>query len=403
MKRLAPRRAVPLALVSAAACAPGVAGIVNTVASADRSVFEQYAGKRCEVVARSAGGDESLFERDCGLLSNLADGTSEACSPPADAPRPVEARFPGRTQVMFLCEEGGRPQSLAAAARVRFAFLSDFGAGEDERKGTRQVSVAGRLAEVCFGAGVESPCDFIASGGDNIYPDGVPDVFSALFNERFEDPYRDLPPGVPFFLVPGNHDHYGNVQAQVEYSYFSRRWRMPARSYGMPGLPAWLGIHFVDTTPLEDSDAGSSPRVEDARATLCKSKWKLLISHHPVAASGHHGPSRQARDFLDALTTGCPNPIVLSGHEHHQEHVYDGRIHQILQGAGGAIVKPTEPGRYSHAPERGLFHFLSSKHGFAVFDVTSGALSFSFYDLTPAGKPLWSCRMDDPAAAPICE
>lgn len=395
-----------LSLALLVACAPSLAGQVDSLLPTEKSVFEQFAGKRCEVIAKASDGNETRFERDCRLLENLAKGTSEACSP-SSGPRPVAARFPGRAEVMRLCGEKATPLALEQATKVRFAVLGDFGVGENKAKGHAQLSVAKRLKKECASRENTPACAFVVTVGDNIYPDGVPDVFSPLFAEVFEQVYKDLPP-LPFYLVAGNHDHNGNMQAQIEYSYFSERWRMPARNYALEGLPSWLRIHLIDTEPMEETTQEDAARLREVHESLCGSAttsapWRFLVGHHPIAASGHHGPSESQQAFSEKLAKTCPGVVRLSGHEHHQEHIFDASkgVHQIVQGGGGALVKPFTPGLYKHAPTEEKVHFAISDHGFTVIEAEENALRIAFFALS-SEVPVWTCDMPSHTATPRC-
>ena len=46
--------------------------------------------------------------------------------------------------------------------------------------------------------------------------------FGEYFKDTFEDVY--LHNNTPWFFVLGNHDHYGNPEAQIEYTEISKRW-----------------------------------------------------------------------------------------------------------------------------------------------------------------------------------
>jgi hypothetical protein len=197
------------------------------------------------------------------------------------------------------------------------------------------------------------------------------------------------------------------VQAQVEYSYFSERWRMPDRNYFLKGLPPWLRIHMLDTSPMEETSVNDEARLKEAQESLCggaNGQWRFLVGHHPVEASGHHGPSERQRAFSRALAKTCPHVIRLSGHEHHQEHIYDASagVHQLVQGGGGAVVKPFTPGLYEHNPSAEKVHFAATEHGFTIVEANPNTLRFRFYGLS-SETPLWSCEMSSPEALPRCQ
>lgn len=52
------------------------------------------------------------------------------------------------------------------------------------------------------------------------------------FKETFENVFKsDYLENTPWFALLGNHDHYGNATAQVDYMEHSKRWIMPSLNY----------------------------------------------------------------------------------------------------------------------------------------------------------------------------
>ena len=68
--------------------------------------------------------------------------------------------------------------------------------------------------------------------GDNFYDSGVPtNEHDARFQETFEKVYTASSLMTPWYLVGGNHDHEGNISAEIEYSKYSQRWKFPSYYY----------------------------------------------------------------------------------------------------------------------------------------------------------------------------
>ena len=160
--------------------------------------------------------------------------------------------------------------------------------------------------------------------GDNFYPagivGGVHDPQFRLFGQMVA---RDMQ--CPFFAILGNHDHMGNVQAQLEYSRIDSRWNMPSLFY-FHRFENDACVWFLDTNPLTDhsSQAIWLDSAIEARARTCH--WLIVVGHHPVYSAGEY---RRARDTRRVRTWLLPIlqkhnvHLYLTGHEHQSQILKD--------------------------------------------------------------------------------
>ncbi|VDN08450.1 unnamed protein product, partial [Thelazia callipaeda] len=79
--------------------------------------------------------------------------------------------------------------------------------------------------------GLENNIEFTVSAGDNIYFTGVTDEFDQRFQTSFERVYKGSALEKPWYLIAGNHDHFGNISGEIAYTNQSQRWTYPASYY----------------------------------------------------------------------------------------------------------------------------------------------------------------------------
>ena len=88
--------------------------------------------------------------------------------------------------------------------------------------------------------------------GDNFYYNGIPtDENDARFNQTFDTVYTGDNLQTPWYVIAGNHDHEGNVTAQIAYTNHSTRWTFPSEFYtqsfnSTDGVT--MDIVFIDTS-----------------------------------------------------------------------------------------------------------------------------------------------------------
>jgi tartrate-resistant acid phosphatase type 5 len=240
---------------------------------------------------------------------------------------------------------------LTGRDEVTFLILGDPGRGNDH-----QYRVGRLMRDACAKRTSAGRCDFALITGDLIYNNGVSGVDDPRFASKFERPFEPLG-DLPFWVVPGNHDWHraGSVQAQIDYTAKSPRWRMPANHYAVPSLPGWLHIYGLDTTVIEDTRhsahregrlAETRKQLEAAKQDLCgKPGWRVLLGHHPVYSSGQHarsrGPRGQSPEMAEHLLGGviqpCAVQVYFAGHDHHQEHVRAAGFDQFVQGSAAEV------------------------------------------------------------------
>lgn len=230
--------------------------------------------------------------------------------------------------------------AIAASDEIDFAFFGDSGSGD---KYQRQV--AGALRTYC-----EGKCQFVLLLGDNFYEKGVKNVWDPQWRTKFELPYGPLE--IPFFVVLGNHDYEGNVQAQVAYSQKSTQWKLPSRYHRFS--QGVVDFFVLDTSKLDSQQLKwLKDGLEGSTA-----KWKIVAGHHPIFSYGHHGDTPEMiRDVWPTVKKYAT--FYLSGHDHDQQVLTDSGVDFVVSGGGGAELREVKSGPRTRFAKsvRGFGHF----------------------------------------------
>ena len=277
-------------------------------------------------------------------------------------PRPLLSR---RRTLQLLAAAGlGLPPVLQRATAgtntssesntIRFLAVADFGSGD-----ANQRAVGVQMARVHQ----QRPVDLVILGGDNIYPSG--DI--ALVGSTFQKPYRELiASGVPFHAVLGNHDiRTGNGDPQVAYKPFG----MGARFYTMREGP--VEFFMLDTNGNADWKRQRAWLQESLSRS--SARWKVVVGHHPVYASGVYGNDAGAIRRLAPLFKRYGVALYINGHEHHYErsNPIAGTTYLVV-GGGGAHLRPVFPSDTTA--------FARSTFSFAEMEATATRLTITGWD-----------------------
>lgn len=274
------------------------------------------------------------------------------------------------------------PELKILQGSLNFLVLGDFGRNGEYH----QKDVALQMSKAA--ATIDS--EFVISVGDNFYPSGVQSTQDPQWQASFEDIYFNYHLQTPWYVALGNHDYYGNIQAQMDYSKISRRWNLPSTYYKetvklKDGSKALLV--FIDTNPFVKTYYSKGKKIEDnikKQDTIAQKKWlvetlqgadpsikwKIVVGHHPMYSGGKR---KESPDTKDIEATFAPIfdqykvDAYLCGHEHDLQVIKpNGRFTtQFLSGAG-CEVRPT-------GIREGTI-FALSEPGFMTFSVTPTVL-----------------------------
>jgi len=221
---------------------------------------------------------------------------------------------------------------VTAAPHERFAVYGDAGHG-----GAGQHQVAAAMAQWARRGGI----DFVVSTGDNFYQRGVASLDDPQWRSKFESVYDYAALAVPFFMALGNHDHRGNVRAEIAYTQRSARWVMPAPYYSVQrrlGDGTELALFVLDTTPADRgrSDLSRQLRWLESALDRSRARWKIVIGHHPLYSSAPRGNNPRMIDALGPVLARGGTDLYFAGHDHVLElrRPVDGVVH-VTSGAGG--------------------------------------------------------------------
>ena len=225
------------------------------------------------------------------------------------------------------------PAPLPGEKYLRVMALGDWGSGLPDQK-----RVAAAMAE----RAAAEPIDLVLTLGDNFYPSGVRSADDPRWQRDFERMYDQPSLQVPWWACLGNHDHKGNVDAQVEYTRRSARWKMPARHYHTrfePGPGVSVELFVLDTQALLARD-GDQAQLDWLKAALAAStaRWKVVAGHHPIVSHGSHGNNERLQRLLEPLLLAHQVDLYMAGHDHTLELLppRQGLTYLISGGGAGA-------------------------------------------------------------------
>lgn len=242
--------------------------------------------------------------------------------------------------------------SLAAQENLpllRFAVIGDMGVGRPSQQ---------RVADQMLAYHRLNPLEFILTVGDNIYPDGDPD----LFGPNFKDIYQPLfDAGVPFHASIGNHDvdgpesEDGMVQvSDPAFGYIGEQdeYILAAGPVLPNGKRLARFICLNSVVWLRELDRGTSAELEKRRKRLDKwlsessaYQWNFLYFHHPLYSyvktgwlpGRGHGSAKPLRAELEDKIVGKIN-VVFAGHDHFYQKITPQRgVHHFVTGGGGRV------------------------------------------------------------------
>lgn len=274
------------------------------------------------------------------------------------------------------------PELKTLDGSVNFLVMGDFG-----RNGQYfQKEVAEQMGKAAMTLGTK----FTIAVGDNFYPNGVQSTTDNQWNSSFENIYTNHGLYENWYVTLGNHDYRGNIQAQIDYSKVSRRWKMPANYYsktvdlgdGNKLLMVVMDSNpFIDSYYKKDSDMYENIIAQDTTAqkkwlieTLDNAdksiKWKIVVGHHPLYSGGKRKENPDTKKFeqkFAALFDKYKVDAYLCGHEHDLQVIKPkGRYTTQFLSGSACEIRPT-------GNREGTL-FAASEPGFMAFSVTDKKL-----------------------------
>jgi acid phosphatase len=287
-------------------------------------------------------------------------------------------------------------------ADISFLVVGDWGTHLDPKTPAgSQKAVAESMKKVAANHKV----DFVISVGDNFYEHGVQNTTDPLWKADFEDMYNAPSLNVPWYILLGNHDYQGIVDAQLQYRR-DPRWRFPSRYYTLQ-FPLNGGANatflMIDTSPFIE-DYYVHPETPEMAIQLRNQHWQEQLTwlentlstirkDDPtgwIIAVGHQwiyshdaGTSNDLEKNLLPVLRKYGISTYIAGHEHNLQHISaaSGTVptDYFISGAGGKLA-PSREGLKRGLKEGLGSRFHAKKGGYMIVDLHSNLMDVTFYD-----------------------
>lgn len=282
----------------------------------------------------------------------------------------------------------------AEAAPYSVLMVGDWGGGSNSNPVTSsERSVISGMAKVAEAKGTA----LTLLMGDNFYESGINDQHKDRWNSGFEQAFSaSVFKDMPFYAIAGNHDHWGDVSAQVEYhQQGSGRWNFPNHWYNIDEtLPDGKTLRFcmfdsVDLVGMSHMFDNGTKLVPTGPKNLQHANvaWDALetclnndadylftVAHYPTYSGSSHGSVMESTK-LPGLLKKYSVSGHLAGHDHSMQHIErDGQFH-VVSGAGRAAD-------YGYSKIDGCkYHYANADDGgFAELSIDAQGAQIIYYD-----------------------
>ncbi|KAL6730314.1 hypothetical protein Aduo_001295 [Ancylostoma duodenale] len=271
-----------------------------------------------------------------------------------------------------------------------------------------------KVAKSMENMALEKKVQMVLNVGDNIYYTGASNEYDSRFRTSFEDIYDGNGLDVPWYMIAGNHDHFGNVSAQVAYTNHSRKWHFPNLYYKVTftvGDSTTVDVLMIDTIVLcgntadiqnggffdllwnksHDPEGPTDPEKAEEqwqwiRETLNSSRADYLFvgGHYPIHSVASHGPTHCLLERLDPMLKAFNVSAYFAGHDHTLQHItypndYGHTIHYIVSGAASRSDR-SKKNIDTVGAENLHFHYPTSWNPFSQLGFSNGA--FIYMEIT---------------------
>eukprot|EP00163_Fabomonas_tropica_P002921 TRINITY_DN1238_c0_g1_i1.p1 TRINITY_DN1238_c0_g1~~TRINITY_DN1238_c0_g1_i1.p1 ORF type:complete len:296 (-),score=74.61 TRINITY_DN1238_c0_g1_i1:14-901(-) len=245
---------------------------------------------------------------------------------------------------------------------------------------------------------------------------------------RFKDTYEDVftAPSLQsrWYVIAGNHDHYGNVSAEIAYTQKSQRWYFPSEYYTevmpIPGSNQTVQFIFLDTIVLcghsddrvsadiiphatDEAKAASNAQLAWLEATLANSTadWIIAAGHYPIYSVAEHGPTAFMVQNVKPLFEKYKVAAYMNGHDHSMQHIQPSGspVDYFVIGAANFAEDSKKHAKDVPAGSEKYFwppHILDGYGAFASVALNATTLSVTYIET--GGKVLYSTSKSNPRA-----
>lgn len=345
-------RAAVLVLVLAMGCAR------QPSPSPDATVSAGLSDSQTAAVGPGAAQTQSPLGQ--GSAAALFTPTREG--PPAS---PTASSSPAPSDTATLAPTQTWTPTPSPTPVVRFAVIGDYG----EYNASQTA-----LAEMIDSWGV----DFIATVGDNNYPNGEAETIDINIGQNFHEyiynyqgDYGEGSDVPRFFPALGNHDTYTDL-GQPYFDYFT----LPGNERYYTFTWGVVEGFIMNSDPTEPDGVGrSSAQAQWLQAALDASDatWKLVFVHAaPYTSGSYQGPT----DWSQWPYEEWGADAVLAGHEHVYERLQIGGIPYFITGMGGQS-------RYNFGdPIPGSMVRFNDDFGAMLVEARPESITYQFYTIS---------------------